>query len=150
MTTRPRNTNALPVKKETAPMAIPSQKGQRRKAAEIFPSSQKVSSPKTTRASKTAKAKTDESAPKGEAQRQVLERESEKSMVKVIRDGFTMPKVEYDRLKELKTVCLKRGVEVKKSELLRAGLQALLVMSTDDLISCIGGLTVVKVGRKKA
>jgi hypothetical protein len=91
--------------------------------------------------------------PKGSANpriRKALERTEEKSEAKVVRDGFTMPKLEYDRIKDLKSVCLKQGVEVKKSELLRAGLQALLAMSTIELIACLGKLSVVKVGRKKS
>lgn len=49
---------------------------------------------------------------------------------KVVRDSFTIPKAEYAQLAELKKRGVKLGLEVKKSELLRAGL--LLLVSTTD------------------
>ena len=69
--------------------------------------------------------------------------------IKVVRDGFTMPQADYDQLKALKAVCLKRGVEVKKSELLRAGVQALSALSATALVARIRALAPVKAGRKK-
>jgi hypothetical protein len=68
---------------------------------------------------------------------------------KVVRDGFTMPRSDYDKLKALKAVCLKRGVEVKKSELLRAGLQALEALPLDTLLERMRALPAIKSGRKK-
>ena len=68
---------------------------------------------------------------------------------KVVRDGFTMPRQDYDTLKTLKATCLKSGVEVKKSELLRAGVQALAALQTDALIARMRALPAVKAGRKK-
>jgi len=69
---------------------------------------------------------------------------------KVVRDGFTMPQTDYDMLKSLKALCLERGVEVKKSELLRAGVQALSQMPAKDLFERIRALAPVKAGRKKS
>jgi len=68
---------------------------------------------------------------------------------KVVRDGFTMPQADYDKLKELKALCLKNGVEVKKSTLLRAGLHALQALPTADLLARLRGLPPIKAGRKK-
>ena len=68
---------------------------------------------------------------------------------KVVRDGFTMPQVDYDRIKSLKALCLKNGVEVKKSELLRAGLQVLEALGTPELLARIKTLAPIKAGRKK-
>ena len=68
---------------------------------------------------------------------------------KVVRDGFTMPQVDYDLLKSLKAQCLKAGVEVKKSELLRAGVQALAALSMTDLAARLKALPPVKAGRRK-
>jgi hypothetical protein len=69
--------------------------------------------------------------------------------LKVVRDGFTMPQADYDKIKSLKARCLKNGVEVKKSQLLRAGLNALEVLAVPDLLKRIAALTPVKAGRKK-
>jgi hypothetical protein len=120
MATRSRNTKALPVDEMAIKIVVPAKK---------------KATPKT---------------PAGTRSRKTTERSEEKSDAKVVRDGFTMPKNEYDRIKDLKAMCLKQGVAVKKSELLRAGLQALLAMSTDDLIGSVGKLSIVKVGRKKS
>ena len=69
--------------------------------------------------------------------------------VKVVRDGFTMPKGDYDTLKALKALCLQSGVDVKKSELLRAGILALAAMSAAELLARMRALPAVKAGRKK-
>ena len=69
---------------------------------------------------------------------------------KVVRDGFTMPQADYELLKALKAQCLKAGVEVKKSELLRAGVQALAALTMDDLAARLKALPPVKAGRRKS
>jgi sialic acid synthase SpsE len=71
------------------------------------------------------------------------------SKVKVVRDSFTMPKSDYDKIDALKQVCLKAGLHVKKSELLRAGLHALSALSTAQLKISIGKLAEIKTGRPK-
>jgi hypothetical protein len=68
---------------------------------------------------------------------------------KVIRDGFTMPRADYDKIKSLKAACLKSGVEVKKSEILRAGLHALEALPLQEMLLRIRGLMPIKAGRKK-
>ena len=69
---------------------------------------------------------------------------------RVVRDGFTMPQGDYDILKALKAQCLKSGVEVKKSELLRAGVQALAALPAAKLLERMRALPAVKAGRKKS
>lgn len=68
---------------------------------------------------------------------------------KVVRDGFSMPRNDYEKFKTLKAVCLAGGVAVKKSELLRAGLHALEAMPVQDLLRRIRALPPIKAGRKK-
>lgn len=68
---------------------------------------------------------------------------------KVVRDSFTMPQSDYDKIAELKQVCQQAGVHVKKSELLRAGLQALSKMSMAQLERTIVQLAPIKTGRPK-
>ena len=68
---------------------------------------------------------------------------------KVVRDGFTMPKGDYDLLKSLKAQCLASGVDVKKSELLRAGVQALATLPAAELLKRMRALPAVKAGSKK-
>ncbi|WP_322044596.1 hypothetical protein [Paraburkholderia sp. J67] len=66
---------------------------------------------------------------------------------KVIRDSFTMPRTDYERLALLKRKCLDAGVTVKKSELLRAGLQLLDSASSKRLLAALSALETVKTGR---
>jgi hypothetical protein len=69
--------------------------------------------------------------------------------VKVVRDSFTMPQTDYELIAELKQNALKAGLHVKKSELLRAGLQALSKLSAAQLKRAIAGLEKIKTGRPK-
>ena len=67
----------------------------------------------------------------------------------VIRDSFTMPKSDYVKIGELKQVCLKAGIQVKKSELLRAGLHALGKLTAVQLKQTIAQMEQIKTGRPK-
>lgn len=68
---------------------------------------------------------------------------------KVIRDSFTMPQNDYAKIGELKQACLKAGMHVKKSELLRAGLHALGKLSVPQLKQAIARMEQIKTGRPK-
>ena len=71
----------------------------------------------------------------------------EASSEKVIRDSFTMPEDDYSLIAEIRNRCLKAGVQVSKSEAIRAGLIALSQMSDKELLSVIDRLAKVKTGR---
>lgn len=66
---------------------------------------------------------------------------------RLVRDGFTMPEADYALLKALKQRLLGNGREAKKSELLRAGLQALAAMGDTALVQALDHLEPVKTGR---
>jgi hypothetical protein len=66
---------------------------------------------------------------------------------KVVRDSFTMPQSEYQNITVIKESCLKAGLQVKKSEVLRAGLQALCAMDAEQLKKTLAGLDKIKTGR---
>ncbi|MBI5435762.1 MAG: hypothetical protein HY937_01370 [Nitrosomonadales bacterium] len=68
---------------------------------------------------------------------------------KIVRDSFTMPQNDYAKIAELKQVCLKAGMHVKKSELLRAGLHALGKLSAAQLKQAIAQMEQIKTGRPK-
>ncbi|STQ90817.1 hypothetical protein [Iodobacter fluviatilis] len=66
---------------------------------------------------------------------------------RLVRDSFTIPEAEYIQLAELKQRCLEAGLAVKKSELLRAGLQALVSMPDERLIKQFDSIEKLKTGR---
>jgi hypothetical protein len=66
---------------------------------------------------------------------------------KVVRDSFTMPKSDYEKIAALKQTCLDAGVSVKKSELLRAGLLLLELASAKRLLAAVSAVEAVKTGR---
>lgn len=70
-----------------------------------------------------------------------------KPKLKVVRDSFTMPQSEYQKIAEIKALCLESGLSVKKSEVLRAGLKLLSQMSVEPLKAALGGLDKIKTGR---
>jgi hypothetical protein len=66
---------------------------------------------------------------------------------RVVRDSYTMPPAEYETLSKVQKRCLKRGVVVSKSEVVRAGFAALARMSDRELFELIEALVKVKTGR---
>ena len=71
-----------------------------------------------------------------------------KPKIKMVRN-FSMPQVEYQKIAEIKEACLKAGLQVKKSEVLRAGLKALGEMNGAQLKRAMAGLEKVKAGHPK-
>ena len=70
-----------------------------------------------------------------------------KPKLKVVRDSFTMPQNEYQKISEIKALCLRGDLHVKKSEILRAGLQALSAMGVEQMSLVLKGLEKIKTGR---
>jgi hypothetical protein len=67
----------------------------------------------------------------------------------VVRDSFTMPVFDYELIGALKSKCIRLGLAVKKSELLRAGLHALTQITDDNLVRVVAAVESVKTGRPK-
>ena len=68
---------------------------------------------------------------------------------KVVRDSFTMPQSEYQKIAEIKAICLKAKMHVKKSEVLRAGLVILAKLNATQLKRALSELEKIKTGRPK-
>ncbi|MFM0397530.1 hypothetical protein [Paraburkholderia phytofirmans] len=66
---------------------------------------------------------------------------------KVVRDSFTMPKSDYDKIAALKLKCLAAGVSAKKGEILRAGLLLLESATPKRLLAAVAAVEQVKTGR---
>jgi hypothetical protein len=76
-------------------------------------------------------------------------KEKKEKKLKVVRDSFTMPQEDYALISELKQRTLKAGLQVKKSELLRAGLQLLAKQTAVQLKKTVVNLEKIKTGRPK-
>ncbi|MBQ5948958.1 hypothetical protein [Massilia sp. ST3] len=68
----------------------------------------------------------------------------------LVRDSFTMPEQEYAVLAEVKQACLRAGIDVKKSELLRIGVALLGQLDLATLKTVLGALPQLKTGRPPA
>ncbi|MGV0960964.1 MAG: hypothetical protein ACOYB1_14130 [Limnohabitans sp.] len=67
--------------------------------------------------------------------------------VKVVRDSFTIPKTEFTQIAEMKKRAMMLGVEVKKSELIRAGLQLISGLPDTAFKKALAGVPTLKTGR---
>ncbi|MFN9103206.1 MAG: hypothetical protein ACK5WT_10855 [Betaproteobacteria bacterium] len=66
-----------------------------------------------------------------------------------MRDSFTMPQADFALVAQLKARALDFKRPTKKSELLRAGLQALNQLDNRALQAALEALTPLKIGRPK-
>lgn len=68
----------------------------------------------------------------------------------VVRDTFSMPLDDYARIEELRITAAREGrVSTSKSEVIRAGLQALGALSGQQLVQALGKLEKLAPGRKR-
>jgi hypothetical protein len=68
---------------------------------------------------------------------------------KLVRDSFTFPKTEYEVLAALKQRALKLAHPIKKSELVRAGIQAIAGMTDASFLMALKAVPTIKTGRPK-
>ena len=85
----------------------------------------------------------------GAAAKQGAKKTKKEHKDKVVRDSFTIPQSEYQKIAEIKDICLKAGLHVKKSEVLRAGLKALCKQNAAQLKQSLLGLEKIRTGRPK-
>lgn len=60
-----------------------------------------------------------------------------------------MPQADYELINQLKKRSIKLGVEITKSEILRAGLKALGLMDSKEFLSKIALVEKIKTGQPK-
>jgi hypothetical protein len=101
------------------------------------------------KADKKAIAKPEAKQPKTKTKPAPVEQTEKVKKPKLVRDSFTMPEAEYKLLGEVKRDCLKAGIEVKKSELLRAGVALIRKLDINQIKSVLSGLQPLKAGRPK-
>lgn len=85
----------------------------------------------------------------GESDKKKKSTATKTGKLKMVRDSFTMPADDYSKLDILKSQCLENGIDIKKSELLRAGLIALSKMPPHALINAVKEVEKIKTGRPK-
>lgn len=66
----------------------------------------------------------------------------------VTRDTFSMPAGDYALIEQLRVRAAREGRNTNKSEVVRAGLQALIALEPAHLVKILDGLEKVKPGRK--
>jgi len=134
---RPARKAAAPAKAATAAKKSPAKTAPRRAArpaaAPAKPAPVKAATAKAT-SKVTAPAKTEKKKDKPEK-------------VKVVRDSFTIPKTEYAQIADLKKRAMGLGQEVKKSELIRAGLLLLSSHNDAGLLKALAAVPTLKTGR---
>jgi hypothetical protein len=69
---------------------------------------------------------------------------------RVIRDSFTLPSRDYELIATIQQRCLASALNATKSEVIRAGLHALVEMPEEELIELVSNLEKVKTGRPVA
>jgi hypothetical protein len=98
------------------------------------------------------------SKPKASPSKKVLKAKQTKEIIKVaekpkknkvVRDSFTIPKDEYQTIQDLKMRSSKLGHSMKKSELIRAGIKVLSILSDSAFTQAIAQIPMVKTGRPK-
>jgi hypothetical protein len=116
-------------------------------AAVVTPA--KKSPAKKTKAPAKPAAKAPARTPDAAVPEQADKKAKKNHKEKVVRDSFTMPKSEYQKIAEIKEACLKAGMHVKKSEILRAGLKALCEKNDAQLRQSLRSLEKIQTGRPK-
>ena len=158
------NTPSTPTTEASTPKAAatpaPSAKAPARKAASK-PAVSKVATPKAPAANKPAakapatkrtasKAIVAKPAAAKPVASKPTKAEAKPKKPKLVRDSFTIPKDEYAGIDTLKERSVALGRPAKKSELLRAGLMALLAMSPNALHAALEAVPTIKTGRPKS
>lgn len=80
----------------------------------------------------------------------LLKDQEEPPLQRVIRDSFTLPVDDYALIAQTQQRCLQGAVNVSKSEVIRAGLQALRQMTQEELLEVVQRLEKVRTGRPAA
>jgi len=128
-------------KTETSKTDTPAAKAARpKKAASAKPAADKKVA-KTAVPKAPAKVAAKKAAP--------VKKVKKETKVKVVRDSFTMPQGEYQQIADIKAACLKSGVHVKKSEVLRAGIKVLSALTSAELKIVLDSLDKIPTGRPK-
>jgi hypothetical protein len=133
--------------------ATPSKTAASPKASKPAPSASKTAKPQAkpakpvTQPAVKASVKPVSSTAKAEPAKSTPAKPVKEKKVKVVRDSFTLPKTEFLQITDMKKRAMALGIEVKKSELIRAGLQAISSMADAAFKKALGNVPTIKTGR---
>lgn len=106
--------------------------------------------PKTLPAKKAVAATpADKSAKKPAKQAEPRKSDTKPLKIKMIRDSFTFPEADHSQLATLKKRVVALGQDVKKGELVRAGIALLTNMDDKALLAAVAKVDRLKTGRPK-
>jgi len=88
-------------------------------------------------------------AKKTSAKKAASKKKPDMEHAKLVRDSFTIPEDELQRLNDTKKKCLKAGIDIKKSELLRIGISLVHGLGLSRLKKEKKALHPIKTGRPK-
>jgi hypothetical protein len=134
------------------------------------PATKPAAKPATKRAGKTVSKASTKAAPKAAAKpaakspakaptkavtkkitkpasKAAVDKPAKEKKIKMVRDSFTIPKLEFVVLEALKLRAAKLSAPVKKTELIRAGIKALAAMPDAAFLSAVRAVPSLKTGR---
>lgn len=104
----------------------------------------KVTGAKTPNSSASVKTSQSQSIPKdektgkrGKQPEKKAEKTAKPKKIKLLRDSYSIPESEHKEIDVLKKRCIDHGKQVKKSYLLRAGIQVLALMDDSELLAAV-------------
>ncbi|MBP8145582.1 MAG: hypothetical protein KAY56_09610 [Inhella sp.] len=118
-------------------------------AAKAAPASKPAKAAKPVPALKADKVSKPKQAAKQSTKQPAKPQVAKPAKPKMVRDSFTMPQADFDLVHLLKERALGFRRPTKKSELLRAGLQALTRLDAKALQAVLDALPALKAGRPK-
>ncbi|MBD3821455.1 MAG: hypothetical protein IE914_04250 [Thiotrichales bacterium] len=74
----------------------------------------------------------------------------QKKAVTTVKDAFTFPKADHDLIQQLISGLMVSGVSANKSEIVRAGLHALLTLSVEERVEIVNRIEKLPRGRSKS
>ena len=133
------------IKPGTAKKAVAAKPAPKAVAEKAAPAAKAAAKP--ARKAPAAAPEKPAAAPKAEKPAKVKKQTPKK--VKLIRDSFSIPETDYVLFATLKQRALAAGIDVKKSEVLRAALATLAKLDDAALVTAIGLVERIKTGRPK-
>lgn len=103
---------------------------------------------KFTKAEQHFKKKEDEKEPVPTTAKNQTVKPAKEIKEKAIRDAFTFPPGDHALFAIIQKKALKAGIQINKSEVVRAGLLCLDGMSKKELVQALGKIEKLKTGRK--